>query len=87
MGKYAQAVWAIIRLAPVPEALDIRNDDAHAPLHLAVLTRQHEIVRILLLAGAKVSVCIDCGNFCFCFVQSIGHCLLLLSHSFRYVCT
>lgn len=56
LGKYVQAVWAIIRLAPVPAFLDVRNDDAHSPLHLAVLTRQPEIVRSLLLAGAKVSV-------------------------------
>lgn len=56
LGKYVQAIRAIIRLAPVPALLDIRNDDAHAPLHLAVLTRQPEIIRRLLVAGAKVSV-------------------------------
>lgn len=53
LGKYAQAVRNIIRLAPVPAFLDIRNDDAHSPLHLAVLTRQPEIVRWLIVAGAK----------------------------------
>lgn len=55
LGKYEQAIWAIIRLAPHPSCLDIRNDDAQAPLHLAVLTRQSDIVRRLLVAGAKVS--------------------------------
>lgn len=56
LGKYVQAVWAIIRLAPVPAFLDIRNDDAHAPLHLAVLTRQPDIVRVLMIAGAKANI-------------------------------
>lgn len=49
-----QIISAIIRLAPAPWLLDIKNDDAQAPIHLAVLTGQSNIVRRLLVAGAKV---------------------------------
>ncbi|KAG4066794.1 hypothetical protein HA402_012861 [Bradysia odoriphaga] len=62
LGKYVQAVQNIIRLAPVPAFLDIRNDDAHSPLHLAVLTRQPHIVRCLIIAGAKGSTQDKSGN-------------------------
>lgn len=55
IGEYIEAVYAIIRLAPIPALLDIRNDDAQAPIHLAVMTKQPNIVRKLLVAGAKVS--------------------------------
>lgn len=48
-------IWAIIRLAPSPWLLDIKNDYAQAPIHLAVLTGQSNVVRRLLIAGAKVS--------------------------------
>lgn len=54
LGNYEEAAWAIIRLAPHASFLDFRNDDAQAPLHLAVLTGQSNIVRRLLVAGAKV---------------------------------
>lgn len=47
-------IWQIIRLAPAPWLLDLKNDDAQAPVHLAVLTRQPNVVRRLLIAGAKV---------------------------------
>lgn len=62
LGKYEEAIWTIIRLAPHPACLDIRNDDAQAPLHLAVLTRQWHVVRRLLVAGAKASIRDRDGN-------------------------
>lgn len=34
--------------------MDLKNDDAQAPIHLAVLTGQPNVVRHLLIAGAKV---------------------------------
>lgn len=58
IGEYVQVAHAIIRLAPIPAVLDIRNDQGQTPMHLAVLTNQSEIVRRLMLAGAKVSTCI-----------------------------
>ncbi|KAJ6647792.1 NF-kappa-B inhibitor cactus [Pseudolycoriella hygida] len=62
LGKYVQAVRAIIRMAPVPAFLDLRNDDAHAPLHFAVMTKQPELVRSLLLAGANANIRDNQGN-------------------------
>lgn len=55
LEKFEKAIYAIIRIAPHHACLDIPNDDAQAPLHLAVLTRQSHIVRGLLVAGAKVN--------------------------------
>lgn len=45
---------AMIYLAPVPQFLDIKNDDVQAAIHLAALTEQSNIVRRLLIAGATV---------------------------------
>lgn len=42
-------------MAPEPIYLDIQNDDAQTPIHLAALTGQSEIVRRLLVAGAEVN--------------------------------
>jgi len=47
-------VAALIRMAPHPCLLNIQNDVAQTPLHLAALTAQPNIMRILLLAGAEV---------------------------------
>lgn len=38
-----------------PYLLDIQNDDAQTPIHLATLKGQSEIVRRLLIAGAEVN--------------------------------
>lgn len=48
-------MWSIIQLAPAAWLLDIKNDSAQTPIHLAVLTGQSNIARRLLIAGAKVS--------------------------------
>lgn len=50
-----EACQAVIAMAPHPCLLDIRNDDARAPLHYAIIYRQPDIVRMLLVAGADVS--------------------------------
>lgn len=54
INEIPHIIWAIIRLAPAPWLLDLKNDDAQAPIHLAVLTRQSNVVRRLLMSGAKV---------------------------------
>ena len=45
----------LIRITPHPCLLDIQNDLLQSPLHLAVLTGNVRLVRMLLLAGAEVS--------------------------------
>lgn len=65
-------ISAIIRLAPAPWLLDIKNDYAQAPIHLAALTGQSDIVRRLLVAGAKV-----------CLTNEYTH--TLFSHSFKMI--
>lgn len=53
INEIPNVIW-LIRLAPQPWLLDLKNDDAQAPIHLAVLTRQADVVRHLLISGAKV---------------------------------
>ncbi|CAH0555926.1 unnamed protein product [Brassicogethes aeneus] len=50
-----ELVEALVKIAPHHRLLDTPNDDAQTPLHLAVETHQHQIVRLLLVAGAKKS--------------------------------
>lgn len=54
INEIPHIIWAIIRLAPAPWLLDLKNDDAQAPIHLAALTRQSNVVRRLVISGAKV---------------------------------
>lgn len=49
-------VLALIRCAPHPYLLDIRNDGDNSPLHLAVATGQWQVVRWLIIAGANPSL-------------------------------
>uniref|UniRef100_A0A1A9V1H5 ANK_REP_REGION domain-containing protein n=1 Tax=Glossina austeni TaxID=7395 RepID=A0A1A9V1H5_GLOAU len=46
-------VAALICMAPHPCLLNIQNDDCQTPLHLAALTAQPKILRMLLIAGAE----------------------------------
>lgn len=50
--KYALGV---IRLASAPWLLDIQNDYGQTAMHLAALSGQSNIIRTLLMFGAKVS--------------------------------
>lgn len=52
-GFLEAAAFSLIRMAPHPCLLDIVNDDGEAPLHLAVLTKQHRIARRLVVGGAN----------------------------------
>lgn len=54
INEISHIIWVIIRLAPAPWLLDLKNDDAQAPIHLAALTKQSNVVRRLLVAGANV---------------------------------
>uniref|UniRef100_A0A0K8UIL6 NF-kappa-B inhibitor cactus n=1 Tax=Bactrocera latifrons TaxID=174628 RepID=A0A0K8UIL6_BACLA len=54
ISGYDNVVAALFRLAIHPCLLDIKNDYGQTPLHLAALTKQRKIMRMLLLAGAKV---------------------------------
>lgn len=55
LARMTEACKAVIAMAPHPCLLDIRNDSVRAPLHYAIIFRQAEIVRLLLIAGADVS--------------------------------
>lgn len=46
----------LIKLAPNPSYLNIQNDIYLTPMHLAVLTEQAELVRDLVIGGAKVRI-------------------------------
>ena len=54
ISGYVDVVAALIRMAPHPCLFNIQNDEAHTPLHLATLTAQPKIIRMLLIAGAEV---------------------------------
>lgn len=55
ISGYVDVVAALIRMAPHPCLFNIQNDEAQTPLHLATLTAQPKIIRMLLIAGAEVS--------------------------------
>lgn len=52
---FVEVALALIRAAPHPRLLDTPNDAALTPLHLAVATGQHPVVRWLIIAGARPS--------------------------------
>lgn len=54
-GLSQNIILELITLSPHPWFLDIQNDIAQSPLHLAVLTGQPQIARLLLVSGAEVS--------------------------------
>lgn len=56
INEIPQMIWAIIRLTPAPWLLDMKNDDAQSPIHLAAITKQSNVVRRLLIAGANVRI-------------------------------
>lgn len=68
INEIPRIIWAIIRLAPAPWLLDLKNDDAQAPIHLAALTRQSNVVRRLVISGAKV-----CTLFLPCMFMGRSH--------------
>jgi ankyrin only family protein len=49
---FTEVVFALIRMAPHPDVLDIQNNELYAPLHIAVLMNQPNMVRRLIVAGA-----------------------------------
>lgn len=51
-----EIVRDLIKITPHPCLLDIQNDHLQSSLHLAVLSGNVHLVRMLLLAGAEVSV-------------------------------
>lgn len=51
---FLEAVFAMVRIIPDHQLLDLPNCDLHTPLHLAVLTNQAPLVRRLVVAGAAV---------------------------------
>lgn len=53
---FVEAVYTLVRLAPHPNYLDIKNDSSLTALHLAVVTKQPQLVRLLIVAGAKPTI-------------------------------
>lgn len=53
VAGFRELTLALIRCAPYPYLLDIRNDDSNSPLHLAVATGQWHVARWLIIAGAN----------------------------------
>lgn len=52
-GK-ADFVNTVIRMAPHPCLLNIQNDEAETPLHMAAIGSHPNILRMLIIAGAEV---------------------------------
>nr|XP_023029179.1 NF-kappa-B inhibitor cactus-like [Leptinotarsa decemlineata] len=48
---FVEVALALIRAAPLPELLEIRNNSGQTPLHLAVATGQANVARWLVVAG------------------------------------
>merc|ERR1711963_749556 len=61
-SNYEDVVNALVRLAPKPEYLNIQNNELYAPLHIAVLTNQPNMVRKLVVAGATTQIVDQEGN-------------------------
>lgn len=53
---FSEVVYALIRMAPDPSYLDIQNNELWAPLHIAVLMNQPNLVRRLVVAGATTDI-------------------------------
>ena len=51
-----EVVFALIKMAPHPNYLDIQNNELYAPLHIAVLVNQPRMVRRLVVAGATTNI-------------------------------
>uniref|UniRef100_A0A1B6E4R3 Uncharacterized protein n=1 Tax=Clastoptera arizonana TaxID=38151 RepID=A0A1B6E4R3_9HEMI len=60
--EFIEVVYSLVRMVPHPSYLDIRNDDCQTPLHLAVLTGQSRMVRLLLCGGAAADIRDRNGN-------------------------
>lgn len=56
------SVRALLRFCPHRALLDLPNDAMQTPLHLAALTAQPNLARLLLLAGAQISCRDGRGN-------------------------
>ncbi|XP_014219128.1 NF-kappa-B inhibitor cactus [Copidosoma floridanum] len=54
--EFTEAINYLIDIAPHPCLLDLQNDNWDSALHLAVLTKQGNIVRKLILSGADPMV-------------------------------
>jgi len=59
---WSEVVFALIRMAPHPAYLDIQNNELYAPLHIAVLMNQANMVRRLVVAGATNDIRDHEGN-------------------------
>jgi len=59
---FTEVVFALIRMAPHPTYLDIQNNELYAPLHIAVLMNQPNMVRRLVVAGATNDIRDQEGN-------------------------
>ena len=57
-----EVVYALVKMALHPCLLDIQNDIAQTPLHLAVLTSQPFVLRKLVVAGASLGIRDRNGN-------------------------
>ncbi|QQP40799.1 Uncharacterized protein FKW44_014967 [Caligus rogercresseyi] len=53
---FVEVVYALIRMVPDPEFLNIQNNHHYAPLHIAVLQNQPALVRRLVISGARLDV-------------------------------
>merc|ERR1719500_968733 len=62
VSGFVEIVFALIRMAPHPAYLDIQNNELYAPLHIAVLMNQPNMVRRLVVAGATNDIRDQEGN-------------------------
>jgi len=70
---FTEVVFALIRMAPHSTYLDIQNNELYAPLHIAVLMNQPNMVRRLVVAGATTSIRDQEGNTPLHLASKRGH--------------
>lgn len=56
LASYVGAYYAVSVLTTMNATIDLKNKDGHTPLHLAVLSDNSRIVRLLLLKGADKKI-------------------------------
>lgn len=68
-----KSVGTLIRVCPNKSLLDVPNDDGHTPLHLAVMSGNAVVTRMLVHAGLSLGARDRCGETPLHKASSKGH--------------